>query len=150
ITDGLAGQLKFSSATLHPFHTGNRFENASESAASADIAVEPFPDLFFRRIRVLFEQADARHDEARRAEAAHQRVLVAECLLDRVQLIAVGETIDRANLLALYLDGESRTRIDGSAIDQHGARPTCPTVASALVARQIGAHAEGVEQRDSR
>src|SRR5215469_5148168 len=85
ITDGLAGQLKFSSATLHPFHAGNGFENTGEGAAPADVAVETFPDLFLRRMRMLFEQADACHDETRSAEAAHQRVLIAECLLDRVQ-----------------------------------------------------------------
>src|SRR5262252_6830217 len=71
ITVGLAGQLKSSLATLRPFHTGNSFEDTGKSAAAADVSVEPFLDLFRRRIRMLFEQADAGHDESRRAEPAH-------------------------------------------------------------------------------
>ena len=37
---------------------------------------------------MLLEQRHGRHDEARRAEAAHQRVDVAERLLHRVQRVA--------------------------------------------------------------
>src|ERR671921_2941185 len=63
------------SATLASLHTGDGFEHAVERAAAADIAVEAFPNLFRRRVRVLLEQRNARHDETRGAEAAHERVL---------------------------------------------------------------------------
>src|SRR3954452_10241021 len=92
------------SATLAPFHTGNGFEDTSKGAAPADVAIESFLDLFGCGVGMFLEQANARHDEARRAEAAHERVLVAEGLLHRVQAVAIGQTIDGANLLALYLD----------------------------------------------
>src|SRR6516225_8577743 len=67
-------------ATRHPLYARDCLEDARERAAAADVAVETFPDLFRRRIRMLLEQTHARHDEAGRAEAAHQRVLVAEGL----------------------------------------------------------------------
>src|SRR5579872_3668185 len=90
-TVGLAGQLKGSVvlATLDSFHAGNGFEDTWECAAPADVPVEPLSYLLGRRARMLLEQAYARHDEARRAEAAHERVLIAEGLLHRMQYVAV-------------------------------------------------------------
>src|SRR6185369_13997152 len=118
-TEGLAGQAKSESAgadagaswsrrssrsaTLSPFHAGYGFEDASERAAAANVAVEAFLDLFRRGVGMFLEQTHARHDEARRAEPAHERVLVTKGLLHRVQPIAIGQPVDRTDLLALYL-----------------------------------------------
>src|SRR6476646_7362801 len=77
-------------ATLHPLHARHRLEDAVEGAAAADVAVEPLLDLLGGRIRMFLEQADARHDEARRAEAAHERVLLAEGRLHRMQRAVSG------------------------------------------------------------
>src|SRR5262249_25610332 len=141
-------------ATRHPLairrDTRHRFEHAREGPAAADVAVEAFLDLLGRRVRMFLEQADARHDESRRAKAAHQRVLVAEGLLHRMQRAAARQTVDRANLLALHFDRERRARVDGSTVDDHRARAAGAAVAAALVARQIGAHTQRVEQRDAR
>src|SRR3954470_12039157 len=52
------------------------FLDADERAAAADVAVESLLDLFDGRLRHFLEQRDRRHHEARRAEAAHQRVAV--------------------------------------------------------------------------
>src|SRR4051812_4822506 len=119
-TEGLAGQANSESAgedagasrsrrssksaTLSPFHTGHGFEDASERAATADVAVETLLDLFRRGIGMLFQQTNARHDESRSAEPAHERVLVAEGLLHGMQAVSVSETIHRADLLALHFD----------------------------------------------
>ncbi len=151
-TDRRAGQPAklVTLATLSPFHARNGFEDARERAAAADVAVEALLDLFGRRVRMLLEQADARHDEARRAEAAHQRVLVAERLLHRMQLVAVGEAVDGANLLALHLDRQRRAGVDRAAVDDHRAGAAGAAIAAALVAGEIGAHAQRVEQRDAR
>ena len=101
-------------------------------------------------VGMLLEQRDARHDEARRAEAAHQRVLVAERLLHRMQRVAVREAVDGANLLALHLDRQRRAGVDRAAVDDHRAGAAGAAVAAALVAGQVGAHAERIEQRDAR
>src|SRR5437868_8476384 len=84
-----------------------RFLDADERAAAADVAVETLLDLLDGRLRIFFEQRNGRHHEARRAEAAHQRVAIAERLLHRMQPGAVGEAVDRANMLA---DGFNRKR----------------------------------------
>ena len=49
----------------------------------------PFFTCSARRLRMLLEERDGRHDEARRAEAAHQRVAIAERLLHGMQRRAV-------------------------------------------------------------
>src|SRR3989442_15603447 len=60
-------------ATGHPLHAGRRFEDARERSTAADVAVEAFARLVERRAGGFLDQRDSRHDEARRAEAAHQR-----------------------------------------------------------------------------
>ena len=101
-------------------------------------------------IGMLLEQADAGHDEARRAEAAHQRVLVAERLLHRMQRVAVGQPVDVADLLALDFDRQRRAGIHGAAVDEHRAGAAGAAIAAALVAGQVGAHAQRIQQRDAR
>src|SRR5688572_12386550 len=140
----------FELATAHPLHTGDCFEDAVEGAAAADVAVEALPDLLWRGVGDLLEQADAGHDEAGRAEPAHQRVLVAERLLHRVQRVAVGQPLDVANLLALDLDGQGRARIDRPPVDEHRAGAADATVAATLVPGEVGAHPERIQERDPR
>src|SRR5262245_1814378 len=82
------------------------FHDAHERAAAADVAVESFLHLFGRRLWMLLDQRDGGHHKARRAEAAHQRVAIAERLLHRMQLRTVGQTIHGANLLALHFNRE--------------------------------------------
>ena len=98
----------------------------------------------------LLQQSHARHDEARRAEAAHQRVLIAERLLHGMQPIAIGQTIHVANLLALYLDRQRRTGVDRPPVDDHRAGAAGAAIASALIAREIRARAQRIEQCDPR
>src|SRR2546426_9151785 len=116
-TEGLAGHAHFLArslmgcsagfcglATRHPPCFHRRFEDTHERAAAADITVEPLTNLLGRGVRIFLQQADCRHDETRRAEAAHQRIRIAECLLYRMQPVAVRQTVDRADALSLNLD----------------------------------------------
>src|SRR5690349_742971 len=107
--------------------------DAHERAAAADVAVESFFHLLGRRLRMLFDQRDRRHHEARRAEPAHQRVTIAKRLLHRMELRAVGEAVDRPNLSALDFNSERRARVRGLAVDDHRARAADSTVAPAFV-----------------
>src|SRR5580765_2071705 len=93
-------------ATGHHLCGHRRFFDADERPAAADVAVESPADLFFGRPRIFFEKGDGRHDEARRAEAAHQRVDVAEGLLHRMQRVAGRQSFNGANLFALDVDGQ--------------------------------------------
>src|SRR5438093_9205784 len=136
--------------TSHPPCLHRRFHDSCERAAAADVAVEALSRLLRGRIRMPLEQRDGGHYEAWRAEAAHQRVDVAEGLLYRVQRGTAGQAVDRANLLALHLDGERRARVDGPAVHTHRASAARPAVADALVPDQIGPLPQRVEQRDAR
>src|SRR5438093_2874852 len=95
----------------------------------AEVAFESPPDLVFGRVRVLREQIRGGHDEARRAVAALQAVLVPERLLDRVQLAILGHALDRLQVLALRLDGEHRAALHGFAVDEDRARAALAGVA---------------------
>src|SRR4051812_25658352 len=141
-------RVAFGLATGHPLHARDRLEDARESPAPADVPVEPAPNLLRRWRRGLFEQRHTRHDEPGGAEAAHQRVLLAERLLHRVERGAAREPVDIANLLALHVDRECRAGIDRPAVDDHRARAAGAAIAAALVAGQVGAHPKRVEQRD--
>ena len=99
---------------------------------------------------MFLDQRDGRHHEARRAEAAHQRVAIAERLLHRMQRRAVCQTVDRANLLADRFNRERRARVCGPAVDDHRAGAADAAIASALVAGDVGVVADGVEQRHAR
>src|SRR5438067_2689891 len=68
-------------ATSHPprcsraARGGERgLHDSDEGAAAADVAVEALLYLLGRRLRMLLDARPCRHDDARRAEAAHQRV----------------------------------------------------------------------------
>src|SRR2546421_12367385 len=66
--------------TSHPPRLHRRFHDSCKCAAAADVAVEAFSRLFGGGVGMLLEKRDGGHHEARRAEAAHQRVDVAEGL----------------------------------------------------------------------
>src|SRR5690242_6209750 len=100
------------------------------AGAAAEVALEAPPDLLVVRVRVLREQVGRGHDEARRAVAALQAVLVPECLLDRVELAVLGHALDGGEVLALRLDGEERAALDGLAVDEDRARAALAGVRS--------------------
>src|SRR5215207_10610142 len=68
--------------------------------AAADAAGDRGADLVLGRVRVLVEQRAHGHLHPRRAEAALQRVLLVEALLDRVEPAVDLERLHRAHLVA--------------------------------------------------
>ena len=98
----------------------------------------------------LLEQRHRRHHEARRAEAAHQAVVVAERLLHRMERVALRKAVDRADVLALRFDREHRARVVGAAVDDHRARAAGAAIAHALLAGDVEPRAHRVEQRHAR
>ena len=58
--------------------------------------------------------------------------------------------VDGANLLALHLDRQRRAGVDRAAVDDHRAGAAGAAIAAALVAGEVGAHAQRVEQRHAR
>src|SRR5262249_26564497 len=88
-------------------------------SAAAQVAAEASLDLFGRRIGVLVEERLAGHNEARCAEAALLSIVVDECLLNRMQLVALHQIFNGADRFALCLDRQNRARVDRSSVDDH-------------------------------
>src|SRR5213592_1979675 len=72
----------------------DRVENVRVARAAAQVSAQPFGDLVARRLRVLREQMDGRHDHPGRAVATLQAVAVPESLLHRMQM-TVRDAFDR-------------------------------------------------------
>ena len=99
---------------------------------------------------MLFDERDGRHHEPRRAEATHQRVTIAERLLHWMKRAAVGQAVDRSNLLALRFNGERRARVGRAAIDDHRAGAADTAITAAFVAGEVSFVSQRVQQRHAR
>jgi len=82
----------------------------------------------------LIEQIGRGHDEARRAEAALQAVLVPERLLQRMKLSILGHALDRGEVAAFGLNGEHRAALHRLSIDEDGAGAALARVAADVCA----------------
>ena len=82
-----------------------------------------------------------------RAEAALERVALADRLLQRVQVLGVAEALDGEHLLAPGLDREHEARPDGDTVDDHGAGAADAVLAAEMGAGQPELFAEEVGER---
>src|SRR6185312_709019 len=85
-----------------------------------------------------------------RAEAALQPVMVHECLLHRMQPVAVRQTLDRADRLAFGLHCEHQTRAHRRAVDKHRARAADAVFAADMRAGLPAVLADRVGERAPR
>src|SRR5207248_4931124 len=69
--------------------------------AATNIAAHIFADIIVAGSVAFLDAGDRRHDLARRAVAALERVLLDEGLLHRMQLVAGGQPLDGGDLAAL-------------------------------------------------
>src|SRR5262249_30884168 len=95
--------LARASACRHRLRAGrDRLQDVVVAGAAAEIAFELLADrLLVEVVALAADDVDRRHDHAGRAEAALQAVVLAERLLHRVQLVAVGEALDGAHVGAV-------------------------------------------------
>jgi len=91
-----------------------------------------------------------RGDHARRAEAALQRVMLAERSLQRRQSVFKRETLDGHHLGAFGLHREQQARAHGCAVDQHGAGAAHAVLAADMGAGEPQMMAQAIGQRQSR
>ena len=98
-------------------------------------------------LAVALEQGRAAHDHARRAEAALHGVVGDERLLDRVQLLAVGQALDGGDLARADVEDERHARADRRAVEVHGAGAARAAVAHDLGPGQPEREAQRVGQR---
>src|ERR1700726_4178582 len=96
----LGGLLRRTCACAHGAATGgDRLDDVVITRAATQIAFELRADgVLVEFVPLAVHDIDRRHDHARRTEAALQSVIVAEGFLHRVQLVTVGEALDRGDL----------------------------------------------------
>src|SRR5262249_42882426 len=129
----------------------HRRDDALVAGAPAKVGRDELPDLRLgrlltrpgRRLAVwgggrheasFGKKCLGKHQEAGRAKPALQRVMVAECLLQVGQLVAVGQALHRADLRAVGLHPEDQAGARRRAVQPHRAR-----AADAVLAAHVGA-----------
>src|SRR5262249_18712783 len=76
--------------------------------------------------RILVQQLARHQNESGRAEAALERARLDEGLLDRIELLAVREPLDRLEARAVGEHGKKQTAGDGAAVEDDGAATAQP------------------------
>ena len=88
-----------------------------------------------------------RHQHARRAEPALQRVVFREKLLQRMHLAALRQAFDRADLGTVGLDGEHQAGAHGLAVDHHRTGAAHAVLAADMGAGQAQTVAQEIGQQ---
>src|SRR5215472_12548863 len=142
--------MSVSAMSARPHFRGSvhhRSDDLVVPRAAAEIARQPVPDLRLRRILSALEERLRRHDEPGRADAALQRRMLEELLLDGVQRLAGGHALDGLDGASAHLAPEHEARADQPPVEQDAAGPAVARRAALLAPRQVQRVAEHVEER---
>src|SRR5438477_2068542 len=107
----------------------DRIDDVRICAAAAKIAAHPLTNFIVALHVPFFDAGHSGTDLTRRAVAALKTVMLHERCLDRMQLLAVRQTFDRSDFLAVMNNRETQTGINASAIHQNRAGTALPMVA---------------------
>lgn len=91
--------------------------------AAAEVAFQGVTHLVRGRVRVLAQQIARRHEHARGAVAALERVPLAEGTLEAGPLPVPGQSLHRGHFAPVRLDGEHRAALDARTVEVDGAGP---------------------------
>ena len=128
----------------------HRLDDVLVAGAAAEVGREHVEQLLVADVRLALEHVDREHQEARRAEAALQAVMIDEGLLQRMQRVAVGEPLDGADLPALRLHREHQAGAHGDVVEDDGAGAADAVLAADMGAGLPAVVADGVDQRAPR
>jgi len=120
------------------------------AGAAAQVGRKHVQELLVADIRPLLQDIGGEHQESGRAEAALQPMMVHERLLQRVQIVAVRQTLDRADFPTVRLHGEHQAGAHRLVVDDD-----CAGAANAVLAADMGAGlpaviADRIDQRPAR
>jgi hypothetical protein len=118
--------------------------------APAQVPGQRLAHLALGRVGAIPQERLGGEQEAGRAEPALQRVALVEGLLQRVQLVAVGEPLDGQQRAAVRLRGEHEARAHGLAVELDRARAAHAVLAADVRAGQPGLVADEVRQQRAR
>src|SRR5690606_24354208 len=125
----------------------HRRDDLVVAGTAAQIAREPVASLFLGGIGVAIEQRLGRDQHPRRADAALERRMLEEFLLQRMELGAFRHALDRLDRLAVHLGAEDEAGAHQAAVDRHAARAAIAARAALLGAGEVELVAQHVEQR---
>ena len=121
------------------------------TGAPAEVARQPDADLLVTRPRVLLEERADRHQDARRAEAALQPVLLVKRLLNRMQALGIGrQALDGGDLSPVDLDRHEQARPHRLAVEQDGAGAADAVLAAHVRPRQAQSRAQEIAEEEPR
>ena len=95
----------------------HRLDDVLVAGAAAEIGREHVEQVLVADVGLALEHAGREHQEARRAEAALQPVMLDEGALQRMQLVALREPLDGADRLAVGLHREHQAGAHRLAVD---------------------------------
>src|SRR3954462_12583794 len=127
----------------------DRVDDVPVAGAAAAVAPEALADLVVGRPRIALEQGGRGDQHAGRAVAALEGVVVGERPLQRRQLVARGEALDRADARAVGLDGEQHAALHELPVEQDAARAAVARVAADVAAGQVDVVAQKMDQQSA-
>lgn len=101
--------------------------------AATQVSGHSFFDIIEGGRRIVIEECFARHHHPRRAIAALKGITLHKCLLERVELIAFGESFDGGDLCIVCIKREHHTRTNSLAVDLD-----CATSARSAITDHFG------------
>ncbi len=104
--------------------------------ATTKIARQCISNLGLTRVVVAIEQSLCRDQEAGRADTALQGGTVKEALLQRMQLVAVGQSFNRFDRAPFHLGTEHQAGTDEFPVERHAAGAAVAGAASFFRANQ--------------
>src|SRR5262249_5841877 len=120
------------------------------AGAAAKIGAQDVEQVVVADVGLALEHAYRQHQEARRAEAALQTVVLDEGLLHRVELVALRQPLDGADRPTLCLHREHQTGAYRLAVEQHRAGAADPVLAADMRSGLAAIVADRVDQRAPR
>src|SRR5438067_6070059 len=113
----------------------DRIDDVRICAAAAKIAAHPLTNFIVALHVSFFDAGHSGINLSRRAVAALKTVMLHERCLDWMQLLAVRQTFDCGDFVALMHNRETQTGINSPSVHQHRAVRTLPMLATLLRAR---------------
>src|SRR5439155_9083063 len=127
-------------------HLGDGGPDAEVRPAPAEVPAHRLVDVGVGRVRVLVEQGHGLHDLAGLAVTALGHVVVDPGLLDGVQLVTLGQALDRRDVLALDRAHGRDAHAVGHTVDVAGAGAAQPHATAVLQAVDIHAVPEDPQE----
>src|SRR5215470_7389261 len=125
----------------------HRLDDVLIAGAATEIGREHVEQLLVIDIGILLQRIGGQHQEARRAEAALQRMMRDEGALQRMQVVGRAEPFDGADVLALRLYCEHQAGAHRLAINDHRAGAADAMLAADMRAGLPAIVADGIDQR---